>query len=400
MSKVFCPVAWNSLSILPDGRLRLCCHNNEDHLLEDSQGHNLRFDEISGIQDLSTNKFLNYVKSKFSKNSSIPACESCIKTERLGQKSIRNELNEQFNQVSSESNFKLEYLDISFGNTCNMQCPMCSANYSSVWADLTNKPTKVVSHKKQIWETPFFADQIRNIKNVLIQGGEPFMSPEHNHFLDKLIDTGISEDISLDYITNFSIPISEKQIQTWMEFKNINIFISLEGVQDVYDYTRPPFKWSKLKKNLYKIKSLTSLKDLNINFNFKTMIQIYNLENIIDLIEFTSSMASDGVEVFPEFNLLTYPKHLTIGQLDKDLKDQTIHKILEYLEPKKIKFKGKSLQNYNQLFGILNEELKQKQEHLNENFWRHTKYFDIKYGNSFKNIISEKQYDLLKKKIK
>ena len=400
MSKVFCPIPWNSLSILPDGRLRLCCHTNEDHLLRTSDGIDIKLDDIWKVEDIDTNQFLKYVRGEFSKGNSIPACAPCLKSEYIGHKSIRNELNEQFHQVSKDSKFKLEFLDISFGNSCNMQCPMCSPNYSSLWAGLTDKDSITRSHEKNFWNSTFFSEQRSHLKSILIQGGEPFMAKEHKPFLNTLITAGVAKNIKLDYITNFSIPISKDQIKLWKEFKFVNIFVSLEGVGNIYNYTRPPFTWEKISNNLKIIHELVKTEDLNINFNFKSLIQIYNLEGLLDLIEFTNSFKSDKVESFPEFNILTYPLHLKVDQLKKVKKDKNINQILDHIASLKKNYTGKSLQNYHQLKSILEAELKKDQGDLDINFWRNTKYFDIKYSASFKDIISCEQYEYLKNKIR
>jgi MoaA/NifB/PqqE/SkfB family radical SAM enzyme len=400
MSKVFCPLAWNSLSILPDGRLRLCCHTNEDHLLKSLDGRDIKLDDILKVEDLDTNLFLKNVRREFSNGNSIPACAPCLDSENIGHKSIRNELNEQFHQVSKDSKFKLEFLDVSFGNTCNMQCPMCSPNYSSLWAGITDKARITKSHNKNFWNSQFFIEQQNHLKSILIQGGEPFMAKEHKPFLHTLIKAGVAKNIKLDYITNFTIPISNEQIALWKEFKFVNIFVSIEGVGNIYNYTRPPFKWEKIKNNLQKIHELINTEDLNINFNFKSLIQLYNLEGLLDLIDFTNSFKSDKVEAFPEFNILTYPLHLRIDQLNKVKKDQVIREILDNITSLKNNYSGKSLQNYHQLQSILESELNKEQGELDINFWRHTKYFDIKYSTSFKDIISYDQYEYLKKNIK
>lgn len=399
MSEVFCPIPWNSLSVLPDGRLRLCCHSDKDHLLNTTgDGIPLHLDQISSISDIDSNFFLKKVREQFSKNMGIPSCDSCVSSEVHGQKSIRQEVKSVFPRVRNSTNFKLEFLDISFGNFCNMQCPMCSSSYSTMWSKSLGNKDSFFSHNLKLWETPFFKNQIKNLKIVLIQGGEPLISKDHIPFLKILKESGASKNITIDYITNFSTKISKNLIELWKDFSCINLFISLEAVNSSYEYTRPPMKWVNFEKNLNCLEDLKSIKGLNIKFHFKTLIHLYNFEGLPSLIKYLHDHYEPFTESFPEFTLLNHPNHLRVEQLNFEVKNKIIKETLAVIEPlKKVHHdKVKSRQNLHSLTSILDRVLNFEQIPLDPNFWKQTKYFDIKYGLAFKTIVSDEYFNSLK----
>ena len=114
-----------------------------------------------------------------------PYCNNCLKKEASGGKSYRMmyERNRQKIDVPFEKNV-LRHLDISFSNTCNLSCIMCSNIFSSKWnsiqklfpAELADKKGNMPGNfthtltKKQIDE---ILEKCDSLITCSIKGGEP-----------------------------------------------------------------------------------------------------------------------------------------------------------------------------------------------------------------------------------
>ena len=386
-SKVYCPVAWNSISVLPDGRLRLCCHASDDHLIDQKT-----LSKKMILNEIKETEFIKETRKSFLKNEAVKACDVCVSTEACGNKSAREELNDFFpsRNYQEDDEMIIEYLDISFSNECNMQCPMCSSNYSSMWeredANFTRKRKGI---DQELIDSELFHTITKNVKLILIQGGEPFLSKSHIPFLNHLIKNSKTSEVVLDYVTNFSLPIKKEVVDIWKKFKEVNIYISLEGVGPVYDITRPPQKWKKQEKLFSQIIELASQSDLKVNFNIKTVIQVLNIFDIKNIIEYFRRF-QDFLPFVPEFSLLNYPSHLTVGQISKESRDEVVEEYELYLDSLEIQsFSVKNNKNIRTLRNMLSEIKSIDEIGINEKLLYQIKYFQKKYKLDYSPILKK-----------
>ncbi|MDP7321883.1 MAG: twitch domain-containing radical SAM protein [Bacteriovoracaceae bacterium] len=373
MGKVFCPTPWNSLSILPDGRLRLCCHANHHHILP-----NVKTENLKESIDIWQNKLLIEARENFAQNRPLSACDVCLKNEKETGHSARKELQSNY-PVIDKKNFKLELLDISFSNACNMQCPMCSTNFSSKWAhDFGQKSIK----KSNILNNKYIKENIKELKEVIIQGGEPLLSDDHLPFLKLLSDKSYPENIVLNYITNFSLRIPQQVINEWKKFKHIKLNISIEGIEETYEMTRPPQKWQRIQKLFEQIFELKAIPSLDISFSFKTLIYIYNLHDIPRLLRYLERFEK-VCDIVPDFDILTYPTHLRVEQISKTKRAKLCGAIEKYIVQKNDK-------RYSSLDQILKQIQQAEVIPVQTEFWKSKIYFEKKYGLKLdKNLIAD-----------
>ncbi|MEV0005598.1 twitch domain-containing radical SAM protein [Micromonospora sp. NPDC050980] len=97
------------------------------------------------------------------------------------------------------------YLDLRFGNACNLKCIMCGYPVSSRWG-LDQHPSWAPAHidpyrdDQQLWEV--LRANAGELRRVYFAGGEPFLQRGHARLLDLLVETGAAPGIHLAYHSN------------------------------------------------------------------------------------------------------------------------------------------------------------------------------------------------------
>jgi organic radical activating enzyme len=319
-SPSFCVLPWIHLATRPNGDMRICCVANASGadtgdysvgLVKMEDGKPANF-----AHDLPTEAFNNdYMKSvrKTMLAGEIPAsCTKCFKEEAEGIASKRVwetgtwhlqegiDIPELIAQTSEDGSvpYKLQYLDLRLGHTCNLKCIMCSPHDSSMWVQEHKKVFPIFSSpliKKQMsWEQGNFNnswhenpkfweevyDQIPNIKQLYFAGGEPLLIKEHKSFLLEIIARGYADKITLRYNTNGTL-ISQSMIDIWSKFRKVKVGFSLDGMEERGHYIRYPLDWATVDANL---RMLDDAPD-NIQTNIAFAVQILNIKHVPDFIK-------------------------------------------------------------------------------------------------------------------
>lgn len=234
-----CPFLENHVCIRADGQYRLCCISMESSNTETIYTH-------SPSMWLNS-KPVTQAKDQLSKGEWPKACLKCKRKEDQGLTSKRL----SWTPTSKE----IEYLDLRFGNQCNLRCHMCfPGSSSSLWyehEDLKQKgidsPWGNVTFPIGNWITDEYIDKILNDTNpseVYLTGGEPFMVKGLPDFLDKL-----PKNIHIRFNTNATI-LNKKLIQKLKQFETISITASIDGIGKVNDYIRWGSDWNIITSNL------------------------------------------------------------------------------------------------------------------------------------------------------
>jgi len=337
-SPSFCVLPWIHLATRPNGDMRICCVANASGadtgdytvgLVKMEDGEPANF-----AKDLPTEAFNNdYMKSvrKTMLAGEVPAsCTKCFKEEAEGISSKRiwetgtwhyndvdiPKLIEETEEDGSVP-YKLQYLDLRLGHTCNLKCIMCSPHDSSLWVPEFKKVYPIFQSdliKKQMaWDPESFNnqwhenpefwreiyDQIPNIKELYFAGGEPLLIKEHKEFLLEIIKRGYADKISLRYNTN-GILINEGIIEIWEQFKKVKVGVSLDGMGDRVGYIRYPTEWETVEKNLWRLEQTSD----RIQFNIALAVQILNIKHVPDFIKW---------KVTSGFKKLNFEKNI-VGQ--------------------------------------------------------------------------------------
>lgn len=178
-----------------------------------------------------------------------------------------------------ESGTKIKKLHLKQGLICNLQCISCSSALSSAWNthyhifDPLSKP--LVINKKQSYNWQHL--DLSNLSELHFDGGEPFLNKENTAILEDLDQQGILPQISLTYNTNGTIYPDNKLLNLWNKVKWVRLYVSLDGTESVFEYTRYPAKWQEVEYNLLE---LTKISGPCILLEVNAVVGIHNVFNI------------------------------------------------------------------------------------------------------------------------
>ena len=269
----FCLAPWIHLHVLPDGSAQPCClwdhsvNRNSSNSFSDINSHD-------NVHDLLNSEGFSELRKTFAFTDKMKdECSRCYDREKNNGPSLRNWFNTNFaNDASIKSlesttadgkitDLSVQYLDIRFGNICNLKCRMCGHGLSSSWYEESNKIAELNewSQKKEKFIHVDCYDKIEpflgDVAEIYFAGGEPTLYPEHLMILDKLIELG-NTDLSIKYNSNLTTLKYKGRnfIDVWKHFKNVNIGASIDGMNDTVEYIRTNLKWADIVENFNTIK--------------------------------------------------------------------------------------------------------------------------------------------------
>lgn len=215
-------------------------------------------------------------------------CENCMLKERAAANhKFRSEgtiqdIRDCFHNMEPDGSMKkteIHRLEVRFSNQCNAACVHCSPVASTLWyreyydffgedfghtsggRKWTLKPDehdriKTVEFRDTkktsgLWKT--LEDHKETIKLVILSGGEPMIMQDHGKLLDFFIENNRAEHVVLYYHSNLSV-INPNIIAKWKQFKDVQISISMDEIEDRYEFIRYPLKWDRLQSNIEKIR--------------------------------------------------------------------------------------------------------------------------------------------------
>lgn len=197
-------------------------------------------------------------------------CAKCKILEDAGQQSLRQtgpiwikDLEQSQDPVT---------IDINLDHECNAACVICDEYSSTLWEKenlkLNNKKIKITQDSGQVDQA---IDQIVNtvslkkLTYVKFFGGEPLFTDTHLKFIKHI---PYPEQVTLHYTTNGSIYPNDEVLSAWKKFKVVIFAASLDGIQDQFDYVRWPLPWSKVSKNLVRLRQNTDIWNLMFRVEF------------------------------------------------------------------------------------------------------------------------------------
>jgi MoaA/NifB/PqqE/SkfB family radical SAM enzyme len=296
----FCFIPWTGVYVSRDTS-GPCCVNYKLH-------------NNSDINSYLESKELEDLKKSFIKGEKHSSCNACWKEEELGLSSVRKR-----NPIEYKHYY---YFTIRVSNKCNFTCRMCHPKHSSAW-ELDKEATKL---KDPYTEEPFTLDTfeknvnfILNIaKNnkvtIVIRGGEPLISDEFLHFLDRCSILNVYNNITMFINSNLSVSTYKKidYKKEFDKFHRVVINASIDGINKVGEYIRRGFKQSIFDKNLEYFKKF--IETLNIT------VQVYNVYDIPNIYNY----AKDN-NIIVLLNYLHRPNYLSVSILDKKERENILN---------------------------------------------------------------------------
>ena len=276
----FCPLPWGSIYVETDGRVDSCCiaHNNLGNLHE-TKLQNI----VGGSKNIQ-------IKQEMLAGQRAQGCKVCYApgdNVDEGRKYHRDNQLVEFDTWQPDKaffdqpeNFKLQYADLRFRNTCNYGCVYCGPDLSSTWASELKQFVKI--DESAIADvTQYFVDNAVDLRKIYMAGGEPLLIKENQVILEKLLE--INPHCHLVVNTNLSMIRGNRIFELLTKFPNVDWLISAEDMGDRYNYIRYPGDWTVFAENLDILKAaIPATHKVKFNMVFSAL----NAKTIWDYVDF------------------------------------------------------------------------------------------------------------------
>ena len=301
-------------------------------------------------------------------NIKLKSCNHCWRDEQSGILSYRQVNNEVFNDIIVDGSYrekKLRYLELMFGNTCNLACRSCSSVYSSKWQAVDKylisenlNPMRLNNLSFPDWRKL----DLSNLTSLKLMGGEPFYQKTALELLQYLDDNNILMNMELNIPTNGTIKLNDTWLQLLSTAKQVNLFVSIDAYGTLNNYIREGSDWNIIIENL---NSFRRHLHNNTIISINTVVSNYNVNVLNDLSMF---LKQHFPMLYHYQDLAYYPDYLDIALLPQYIKDRLLEKslpqkIIDYINSKESsmnafsklkimtttidKYHKKSLQDYN-----------------------------------------------------
>ena len=344
-SPTFCVYPWMEMIIGPTHEAKLCCIASGS--IQSPKGHG--YDTVNHtLQEIWDSDGIRIVREKMLKGEKIKECSHCYYQESVGKESYRQSFNRQwlskFPEIhrriekSKRENFYVDspplYLDIRPGNKCNLKCRMCNPGNSSL---IFREQEELLEKKKlapRLVDTSYFSKNeqsfkewyknpdlwkmidrwIPHIKKFYFTGGEPTLIEKNWQIMDRAIERGFAQNISLHFNINCTY-VPDKLLRTFDHFSSITLSLSVDGFGVVQEYIRHPSKWETIERNIRKI---LKVKTKNVIIFFSPVIQIYNILGLTEFLEWVDNLSLEfKTEIYLSLIICTGPKFFDIATLPR-----------------------------------------------------------------------------------
>lgn len=298
---------------------KLCC----------SAGHIIQ----GSVKEFWQSDYIKGVRQKMLKGEVVPECRACYQHEAQDQLSMRQHYNNLFKDKVQQDD--PQYFDLDFSNLCNLQCIMCGPDRSSQWSkELGHKQVKPIS-QNAIEE---ILEMSGHVKHLSLQGGEPSIMPEFEYLLQKLVDTGLSKNITIDCISNLT-NVKRKFYTLLESFKHVAINVSVDAYGRQNDYIRFPSNFETIEKNLHEL----SKKRLQVNLQIT--IQVLSMFKFYDFLKWIAKMhdafQTQEKKLGLNVSFVHFPKILDITTAPNTLKREFVNQITLFKNENTTKFDTK-----------------------------------------------------------
>jgi len=337
---------FTGLATREDGAIQVCCRSHPIGNIQDST-----------LEEIWNNDNMRRIRQQVLHGERPAECEPCFVLEDQGVESLRqrhiagvipesritlypNALN------GMDSNFKMPFefptMEIKLNNLCNLKCRMCHPMDSTSWNDwkeveefyikennfmvkaiedlnLMRKPYLDKFDDNPNWWTslekllPYF-------RRVEFAGGEPLMDPQHYRILDMLKPYG--RQIEIKYATNgTTLGISKGRTiyDYWPHFKSVAVNISIDGIDDVYNYIRGNGDWNQVVENIEEIQKISNVSRI-------VGAVAVQVSNVLTLDEMIAHFLDELGIVFYT-NIVKYPNVLSVQVLPPNLKILAVQRL-------------------------------------------------------------------------
>ncbi len=288
-SEVFCMAPWLQLHAQTNGEITPCCVS----AYKGEAIGNLR--ENPNLADAWNSEKMKHIRLNMLEGKKSALCGNCYEDEHLGKFSERMKYNRDFKDYISRAiatqpdgsvkELNIPVIDIRFSNKCNYKCRICNSDNSSLLHEEevklgripsdAPKEVKAAADETAFWES--FERLLPTVKRLHFAGGEPLVMDEHYRVLEHLISIG-NTDVNLAYNTNFLTLRYKKYnvIDLWNQFRKVDVWASLDGMEQRGDYQRKGQRWNVIEENIRTLQRECT----SVVFGIDATVSIFNVMHI------------------------------------------------------------------------------------------------------------------------
>lgn len=198
----------------------------------------------------------------------------------------------------------LNTIDVRWTNLCNFACVYCGPEFSSRWAEETNRPVAAPNPEQIDQFKQYIFQHAGNLKHVYLAGGEPLLMKENLELLDLL--KSVNPQVNLRVNTNLS-KTNTRIFDRICEFSNVHWTVSVETMQEEFEYIRYGGKWSDFLDNL------NTIRQLKHKISFNMLWFLLNYRTVFDCVDFLKDLGFHNNSFI--IGALLSPPYLNIRQL-------------------------------------------------------------------------------------
>ncbi len=369
-NKNFCPMPWTGLMYNFDGTVKNCIRSAKPI-------GNIKNNSIQAIVNGSENV---QTRTNMLNNQPGSRCYPCYDLEQsrssLDIISDRVFYLREFKSVplstySSAENFDLQTIDVRWSNLCNFACVYCYPEFSSRWEQELGVKLQTPLEQSQKQFADYIYSNIENLKHVYLAGGEPLLIKENFDLLQALKTH--NPNVKLRINTNLS-KVDTRVFELACSFANVHWTVSLETIEDEYEYIRYGGKWADFIENLNIIDQL----DHKISFNMLHLL--LNYWSIFDCVDFLKARGFHNNSFI--IGSLLQPLYLNVRHLPHSVLESLKHELQSRINQKP----GFLLENsYRNILNYLDEPI---EKNLAESF-QQLKLLDQRRGLDSTKIFKE-----------
>lgn len=278
MHDVFCTDQFNNLHIRSSdpGTVIIgpCCNT------AGTQVDTKRFDYYS-------DPYLVKIRQSTKNNQRAAACVNCWNHEDAGGLSRR--LNGRSDPEKYQGT-RVEKIDWTTQNICNLACIHCSPYSSSLWAKLQGDKSLNQEESYQDKILMLRRLDLAGIRHVHITGGEPLMTKEHVKVLDMIDTGGRLSEVTASYNTNCTFMPDLEVLNLWQRMAKVNLICSIDAIGPAAEILRWPCQWSQVDNIVRKMAKLRHTSMPNIVITLNVSVASYNFLELADIVDWINDI--------------------------------------------------------------------------------------------------------------
>jgi len=333
--EIFCVAPWMALDIRQDGEVKPCCIS--EYTYGDINKKSLwEIWNDEPIRKLREN-MLNDIPTK--------SCQVCYTNQAAGKSSLRQDFNGDLfryykkfvyetNDDFSVSEPGFVWWDLKLSNKCNFKCRMCSwTSSSSFELEQFGKISGKWNAAEKTYEE--VEPYLGMVNHLYFSGGESLIIDEHWKILDKVIELGRNNKVTLAYNSNFSNLVYKGRhiFDMWDQFnRDLQVHISVDGVGARGELIRKGFKWDRFVSHAEQFRDRFKNKERTHQLHFDCTVQALNIFDVVTLHQYLyNSGLMKNIDFF-FLNFMQTPREQSVWILDKKTKEAAKENIRNHID--------------------------------------------------------------------